>query len=71
MWTFLREMFLALIGQPSSPAPTQEERETARAQQQHLRQSGPASARDALRQVGAEVGKVSIGQPTPAPRRKK
>lgn len=71
MWTFLREMFLALIGQPSSSAPTREERETARAQQEHLRRSGPASASDALRQVGAEVGKVSIGQPTPAPRRKK
>ena len=72
LWTFLRELLLALIGQPSRPGPTRQERETALAQQEALRESqAPATAWDAARQVGAEVGKAAIWQPTDAPRRKK
>mgnify|MGYP007116556922 CR=1 FL=1 len=69
LWNVLRETVLALIGQPSSPAPTRQERETAQAQREALsHESGPTTAWDAARQVGAEVGKVAIGQPTPAPK---
>ncbi|SEJ88715.1 hypothetical protein SAMN04488058_12911 [Deinococcus reticulitermitis] len=71
MWTFLRELFLALIGQPSRPGPTSQEREAELAQREALKERGPASAWDAARQVGAEVGKAAALQPTDAPRRKR
>lgn len=71
MWTFLRELFLALIGQPSRPGPTRQEQEAELAQREGLAERGPASAWDAARQVGAEVGKAAAWQPTDAPRRRK
>lgn len=71
LWTFLRELLLALIGQPSRPGPTRQEQEAELAQREALRERrAPASAWDAARQVGAEVGKAAIWQPTDAPRRK-
>ncbi|MHA0035696.1 hypothetical protein [Deinococcus radiodurans] len=72
LWTFLRELLLALIGQPSRPGPTRQEQEAELAQREALRgRQAPTSAWDAARQVGAEVGKAAIWQPTDAPRRKK
>lgn len=69
LWNVLREVVLALIGQPSSPAPTRQERDTALAQREALRDApATTTAWDAARQVGAEVGKVAVGQPTPAPK---
>ena len=71
LWNVLRELLLALIGQPSRPGPTRQEREAELAQQEALRDAPPpTTAWDAARQVGAEVGKAAIWQPTDAPRRK-
>lgn len=71
LWTFLRELLLALIGQPSRPGATRQEREAELAQQEALRDHpSPTTAWDAARQVGSEVGKAAIWQPTQAPRRK-
>ncbi|UQN10634.1 hypothetical protein [Deinococcus sp. QL22] len=65
----VREISLALLGQPSRPGPTTEERRTAEVQQQLLeqRRNEPVSVGEAAGSVGAEVAKVIIGQPTVSP----
>lgn len=68
--TLLRETVLALIAQPSRPGATPEERAGKAAQAQRLRGAPAASAWDAVRQVGSELGKAALGQPTPRARRR-
>ncbi|KQR15543.1 hypothetical protein [Deinococcus sp. Leaf326] len=71
LWTVLRELALALMAQPSRPGATRPERDSKAAQAERLREAPDARLLDAARQVGAEVGKTALGQPTPAARRRK
>ena len=70
-WSVLRELALALVAQPSRPGATRAEREGKAAQAERLREAPDATPLDAARQVGAEVGKAALGQPTPYARRKR
>ena len=71
MLTLLRELFLALIGQPSRAGASAREAETNRRQAELQRESGPASALDAARQVGQEAVNAALWQPSPPPPSKK
>ena len=67
----LREVVLAVLGQPTQGGATREEAENNRAQQENLRDAPPASAREAAAQVAREMGKAAILQPSERARRKK
>lgn len=73
MLDILRELIFALIWQPSRPGPTKGERQVNEVQRDNLPEQlqVPATSWDAAKQVGKEVGKAAILQPTPAPKRRK
>lgn len=67
----LRELAFALVAQPSRPGATRAERGGKAAQAERLREAPDATPLEAARQVGAEVSKAALGQPTPYARRKR
>lgn len=69
----LRELGLALIGQPSRPGPTRAEQRVNQIQRENLpgQLQVPASALDAAKQIGKEVGKAAILQPSAPPQRRR
>lgn len=73
LWTVLREVFLALIGQPSRMGPNREEAENNAAQRDNLATDlqTSATAWEAAKALGKEAGKAAILQPTEAARRRK
>lgn len=71
LWSVLRELVFALVAQPSRPGATRAEREGQAAQAERLRDAPDATPLETARQVGAEVGKAAIGQPTPYARRRR
>lgn len=64
LWITLRELLYALVGQPTHSGATREEAQNNRAQQEHLKDAPPATAREAAAQIVKEAGKAAILQPS-------
>ena len=73
LWTVLRELILALLGQPSRMGPNRAEAANNAAQRDNLAGDlqTPATAWEAAKAIGQEAGKAAILQPTEAARKRK